>query len=169
MSAQEMLNSFLDQTVEAAELNTEYKLCPEIESAPAIIEDVTFNSGSRASKDGEAEEPWVSAQFKYKVDSQEAREELGRDTVIVSGSPLFLNFEKDGTLSVPNNQPLARMVKLCGIEIQGLSVRQIFECFKGQPVTVKVTHRALTKDKQPLLDEEGNQRYMAEVSGVGPA
>lgn len=169
-AAKELLDNFLDSTVETAELYTEYFLCPVFDSVPASIKEVEFNTGMAKSKNGEEEKPWFSVQFKYDIDSQEAREAVHRDTVTLPGRPIFLNLDKDGKIDPINNQTIARMIKMFGIDISGMSVRAIFDSFKGQYVTARVIHRELKdKDGNYLLDDEGKIRVAAEVSNIGPA
>lgn len=167
-ASEAFLNSFLEQTAEQGELNTEYFICPELEEAPANIVDYQLRSGMSASKDGEEEKPWVMLSFKWDVDDQSAREAVGRDNVHVYGQPIFLSITPDGKLDSVNNQSLGRLLKLFNTDITGMSMKEIFESFKGQRATVKIGHRALTmKDGSPLLDEAGEQRYSAEVVAVG--
>jgi len=168
MSSEALLASFLAATNEVAELNTEYLLCPELDSVPATIVDYQLKTGMSTAKDGEGEKPWYMLSFQYEVDSAEAREVMARDKVMVYGQPIFLAVEPDFSLHPTNNQGLGRLIKLFDIDMAGLSIKEIFEAFKGQYCSVKVGHRALSmKDKSPLLDDEGNQRYSAEVMAVG--
>lgn len=170
MSAENFLNSFLAQTNETAELNTEYFICPELEEAPATVSDYQLKSGMSKGKDGESERPWVALTLQWDINSPEAREATQRDTVKVYGQPVFLAITEQGQLDPVNNQALGRLYKLFGIDVSGLTIKEMLDCLKGQYASVKVKHRALiNKDKEPLLDDEGNQRYSAEVVAVGAA
>ena len=166
MSAANLLNSFLETANDEAEFNTEFLLCPEIESAPATLEKQSVRTGT-FTRDGE-ERQWAMLDLEWNVDSQEAREFLGRDKVIVRQT-VSLTLNDEGKLDQNNNQSLGRLFKLFEINRADFPhYGAMFEALIGQYAQVKVKHRALTqKDKSPLLDDEGNQRYAAEVVSVG--
>jgi hypothetical protein len=150
-------------TEEVGELSTEYLLCPEFDSVPATIFEVKFDEGSK--NNGEREVPWLSYTLRFEIDSEEARTALGRDKVFVSGNRNFIALTPSNQIDPNNNQQLARITKLFGLE--GKPFKELFDSLPGQYCAVKVKHRALTKDREPLLDEEGNQRYVSEVTSIG--
>ena len=166
MSAEALLNNFLDSSVaEGGELNTQYLLCPELDAAPASITKWDVKTGTFTDKGGE-ERQWAILQLTWNIDSEEARQATKRDEVTVNQS-VSLALTSEGKLDPDNNQALARLAKMFDLDI-GVSVRELFGSFIGQFGYVKVAHRALVnKQKEALLDEEGNQRYSAEVVGVG--
>lgn len=167
MSAQNLMNSFLDTANEEAEFSTEFLLCPEIDSAPATVKKWDWQAGTYTDKNTQEEKPWAILNLQWNVDSPEAREVVKRDEVIVRQS-VSLAITHDNKLDKDNNQALARLFKLFGIDPAGLTPKQIFDNFIGQYGYVKVQHRALiNKAKEPLLDDEGKQRYSAEVVAVG--
>lgn len=174
MGMENLLKDILNQTVETeneeGQLNSEYFICPELEDVPVTVKDYTFRSGTYTSKAGE-EKIWSSLTLQYDVDSQEAREEMKRDEVVVYGSSIFLSIDAETLkLDPDNNQSLARTLKIFGLSIEdGMTVAEIFESFKGGYCMGKVTHRAMENKDGPVLDEEGNQQYGAEVSAIGKA
>jgi hypothetical protein len=163
MSSESLLNSFMESTEAVGELSTEYLLCPELDSCPATIKEVKFDEGSK--NNGEKEVPWLAFTLRFNVDSEEAREVTGRDEVLVWGGRNFLALTPDNQIDPLNNQGLARLVKLFNLE--GLDFKELFDSFPGQYCSVKVKHRALSNKEGPILDEEGNQRFLAEVTAVG--
>ena len=168
MSAEALLNNFLDSAVsQTGELNTEYLLCPELDAAPASIEKWDVKTGTFTDKKTGEERQWAILQLTWNVDSPEAREVVKRDDVKV-GQSVSLSLTAEGRLDPDNNQALGRLCKLFDLEIGSMAVRELFNSMIGQFAYVKVAHRALVnKDKEALLDESGNQRYSAEVVGVG--
>lgn len=167
MSAEALLNNFLDSSVaEGGELNTQYLMCPELSAAPASITKWDVKTGTFTDKKTGEERQWAILQLTWNIDSEEAREATKRDEVNVNQS-VSLSLTSEGKLDTDNNQTLGRLAKMFDLDI-GTSVRDLFNSFIGQFAYVKVTHRALTnKAGEALLDEEGNQRYSAEVTGVG--
>lgn len=168
MSATELLNSFLEQTVDSAEMNTEYLLCPELEDVPVIVKKYQIRNGTSV-RDG-IEKPWFMMSLQYTIDSQEAREAVKRDEVTVYGQPIFLTVSEEGKLDMDNNQNLARTLKIFDIDIEGKTNKEIFDSFIGCYAIGKIAHSAMTdKNGEMMLDEEGNQRYRAEVTAIGKA
>lgn len=171
MSAENLLNSFLETTVETAELNSEFLLCPEMEDVPVTVKDSTFRIGTYVGKADGEEKIWANLSLQYVVDSAEAREAVKRDEVIVYGAPIFLTIDPETMqLDPDNNQALARTLKVFGLTVEpGMSVKEIFDSFIGGYCIAKITHRAMENKEGAILDEEGNQRYSAEVSAIGKA
>jgi len=168
MSASELLNSFMEQTVDSAEMNTEYLLCPEVEDVPVIVKDYQIRNGTSV-RDG-VERPWFMVSLQYTIDSQEAREAVKRDEVIVYGLPIFLTVSEEGKLDMDNNQSLARTLKIFDIDIEGKTNKEIFDSFIGCYAIGKVSHSLMVdKAGEAMLDEEGWQRYRAEVTAIGKA
>lgn len=166
MSAESLLNKALNASDESQEFNTDYLLCPELDSAFGTITDWTFNSGTWTDAE-QKERIWANLQLRWDVDSQEAREAIKRDKVIVS-QPIMLAITDEGELDRDNNQQFARLMKLFSIKASDYgTLKDLFDAFKHQTGYVKVKQRGLTnKSKEPLLDDEGNQKFVAEVVAV---
>ena len=166
MSAQDLMNSMLDATVENTEFESEFKTVPEIDSAFGQITKWDLKAGSSI-RDGE-ERPWARLELTWNVDSPEAREEIGRDEVNVK-QQIMLSFEPGTTsLSKTQNITLGRLIKLFDIEASELSTRELFDCFVGKQGTVKVGHVPMMKGKNdPMRDDDGNQIFRAEIVAVG--
>ena len=166
MSAANLLNRALNVD-NGEEFNTDYLLCPELDSAFGTISDIKFTSGTWTERDTQKERIWANLQLLWSIDSDEAREATKRDKVTVA-QPLMLNFTDEGDLDKTNNQPLARLLKMFSIQAsEHKDLQSLFNAFKHQTGYVKVKHRFLVnKEKEPLLDESGNQRVSAEVVAV---
>jgi hypothetical protein len=168
MSAANLMQSFLESTLDQAEYNDKTLICPELDSVPASIDKWDLQAGTFMDSSTQEEKPWAMLNLQWNVDSQEAREHCKRDKVIVRQT-VSLSLTPDNKLDKDNNQPLIRLCNMFKIDYKGSKPKAIFESFTGQFAYLKVRHRALiNKQKEPLLDEEGNQRYSAEVVGVGP-
>lgn len=168
MSATELLNNFLEQTVDSAEMNTEYLLCPELEDVPVIVKNYQIRNGTSV-RDG-VEKPWFMMNLQYTIDSQEARDTVKRDEVNVYGQSIFLTVSEDGKLDMDNNQSLARTLKIFNVDVEGKTNKEIFDSLIGCYAVGKVAHSAMTdKTGAAMLDEEGEQRYRAEVTAIGRA
>jgi len=168
MSAEALLEGFLQQTVDSAELNTEFLLCPELEGVPVTVKKWDIKTGTYNDKEG-VEKAYYNLTIQYIVDSEEARAELSRDEVVVYGSSVFLTVSEEGKLDLQNNQMLARTLRVFDCPVENLTNKEILDSLIGCYGVGKVTHRALSNKAGPLLDEEGNQRYSAEVSAIGKA
>ena len=167
MSAEQLVADFLATTVESSEMNTEYKLCPELEEAPLTVKGTELRAGTYQDSASGEERAWYSLSVEYSVDSPEAREEMGRDEVVVYGS-VFLTV-KDGELDMENNQQLAKLLKIFDINPTELTIQEIFDSLIGNYCVGKITHVAQMKKKEPVLDDEGNPKYNAEVTMVSAA
>ena len=166
MSAQELLTSFMDAEIGTEELNEEYFVCPELEDVPITVVDYDIRIGTYVDKATDEEKIWSNLILKFNVDSDEAREELKRDKVIVPGSPIFLRVnEETRQLDPDNNQPLAKLIKLFGLSMEaGATTQQLFESFKGCYCYGVIRQRdMINKDKEIVRDEEGNAKQVAEV------
>ena len=166
MSAESLLTKALNASGTDQEFNTEYLLCPEVDSAFGTITDWTFSSGTWTDEQ-QKERIWANLQLRWEIDSQEAREAIKRDKVIVS-QPIMLSITDDGELDKDNNQQLARLMKMFSIKASDhRQLKDLFDAFRHQTGYVKVKQRGLTnKAKEPLLDSEGNQKIVAEVVAV---
>lgn len=167
MSAENLLNSFLETTQDEGQFETEYKLCPELDAAPATVKKYDVKAGTYTNKQGE-EAAWCNLTLTWDVDSQEAREAIGRDEVNVRQA-IMLSFEKGTTkLSKTDNLALGRLLKIWDLDASGISLKDLLESLIGQYAVVKVAHRPMIgKDKAQLTDDEGNPRFAAEVVAVG--
>lgn len=163
MSTDTLIANLLDTVNETADGSTEYKLCPPV-SANATIKKWDLASGTRKSQNGETEEPWFSITFQWDIDSPEAREAIGRDTVLVSQNPIFITLNEQGHLSSGVNQNVAlwRLIQLFDIPTAGVSLRGIFDSFVGQYAFVQVEHRAYQNKSNETV-------YSANVTRVGAA
>lgn len=168
MSAEALLNTFLTETNDETAYESEYKLCPEIASAPAQIKKWDLKAGTYVDRNTQQEEVWARLQLSWTVDSPEAREAIGRDEVVIRQN-VMLSFERGTSrLDKNNNIALGRLFKLLDIDPVGLTNKEMFDCLVGKQAAVKVAHVALMKGKNdPMLDTEGNQVYSAEVTAVG--
>lgn len=161
MSAEQLMQDFLDADGATEALSEEYLLCPELEDAPLEVQSYKLDAGTYIDKKSGEEKAWVKLVLKYEVESAEARKALNRDVVIVSSRPMFLTMA-GGKLDVLNNQALARTVKVLGGTTQNLSLREILEGLVGCTCEGRITHEVMGT----LVDEEGNSRYNAEVTAI---
>lgn len=165
MSAEALLNKIMNTPAiqNDEEFNTEYALCPELDSAFGTVKDWKFTNGTWVDQEGK-ERIWANLQLRWEIDSDEARASMKKDIVIVPQT-IMLSITENGELDKDNNQQFARLMKL--FSIKPSEHANLFDAFKHQNGWVKVAHRALqNKAKEPLLDDEGNQRYVAEVVAV---
>ena len=170
MSAEQLMADFLATEGAEEELSLEYPLCPELEDVPVTVQKHQFRMGTYIVKEGYPdageERIWANLSLQFLVDSDEAREAIKRDEVILFGSSIRISI-KDGKLDPNNNQALARTLKVFGLTSTELSMQELFDSFTGTSAIGKITHRALENKEGAILDEEGNQRYGAEVSALG--
>jgi hypothetical protein len=159
-AAQDLLNNFLDTVNDSVELESERVLCPEID-CNMTIKKVDLASGTSKSKDGEGERPWFAATIQYEIDSQEAREATGRDSVVVFGRPMYLNFLETGGLDPKNNIELGKLVKVLGLDTN-VSTRDLLNSLQGQYLAGSVKHRTISR-------KDGEQVTVANAYPVGPA
>jgi hypothetical protein len=165
--SEELVNSFLDAVNDDSAMNTEYLVCPELESAPATVEKIEVNVGTYTDKKTQQERKWANLQLVWDIDSEEARQVVKRDKVSVRQT-IMLAFNKDETaLDNDNNQTLGRLLKMFDIDKAGKTNGQLFESFVGRFAYVKVVQRHIqNKEKELQYDGEGNPRMMPEVVAV---
>lgn len=159
----EALSSFLNQVVED-QIEDKYILVPECE-AVATVKDYTFLEGVGTSPDGETEQPWFILLINFELDSEEAREVTNRDDVLVSSNH-FLRQNAQGGLDVRGNVQLGRFLKVLGVESAGRTAIQIFDDLAGRSCNAKVKHVVRRKDKEDVLDEEGNPVVDARITAI---
>lgn len=142
MSAKELMNDFLDTVNDTvSELADEVTLLPDGLECNATIAKLELQSGMAKSKDGESERPWFGFQLQFELDSQEAREALGRDKVVRFGRTTYLNFDENRQLAPRDNVELGKLLKICEISPQGLSTRALLDSLVGQYVRIRSVHR----------------------------
>lgn len=165
--SEELVNSFLDAVNDDSAMNTEYLICPELESAPATVDKIEVSVGTYIDKKTQQEKKWANLQLVWDIDSEEAREATKRDKVSVRQT-IMLAFNKDETaLDNDNNVVLGRLLKMFEIDKAGKTNGQLFESFVGRFAYVKVVHRQiLNKEKEIQYDADGNPRMMPEVVAV---
>lgn len=135
------LNDLLNSVVNADEMETDYRTCPEVE-ANATIKKVSLRSGTSVKMVGPSNSAglWVSMAILWEVDSEEARKEMKRDDVVVP-QDIFLTV-KDGAEGTPiidaaNNQTVAALIKLFDLEGE-MTLQEIIDSFQGQLAFVRV-------------------------------
>lgn len=143
--ADSALDSFLNTVSDTTDMAETKKLCPEIDATGATIEKVQIDTGIIGKGEREGQ-PWFSMTFRWDIDSEEAREELGRDTVIVYGDRIFLSVDENQQIRKDDNPDLAKLLKMFEIDSEGLTNAELFDSFLGQFATVQVTHE-LVEDK----------------------
>lgn len=165
MSAENLLNDFLTKATEEGELNSEYFLCPEFDKVSLEVKDWEVKAGTSTKNAENVEKPWAMLILRYKVDSEEARQKVKRDEVLVKSKPVFLSVNDDLTLNLDSNQQLARTLKIFELEMQG-TLQELFDSFIGCYVEGQITHRPMENKEGVVLDEEGNTIYIAEVNKI---
>ena len=142
MSANDLINSFLNVVNETSEFETERQLLPKDFECNGSIVKYQLNAGTAKSADGSEERPWCSVTFEWELDSPDLREQMGRDKVVGFGRPLYLNFLPTGGLHPRENVELAKMAMLSSINMGKLTVREILDSFIGQYLKVRILHRS---------------------------
>ena len=154
----DVLNQLLDSVVNPEEMETEFRVCPEIE-ANATIKKAEIKTGTseKMVSDNNAQGIWANLRILWEIDSEEARQEMQRDDVVVPQS-IFLKVCDDDAgnpqLDFVNNQEVARLLKM--FELEGeMTLQEILDSLAGQLAFVKVEHRPY------------NDQVFAEVTQVG--
>ena len=171
MTSEELLASFAQAAPEGQTLETEYKLCPEFESATLRVKKAEITAPKLSAK-GEQSRYWAQLRITYVVDEEEAREAMMRDEATINHS-VMITCLPSGQFDWNNNQRLGRFLLSHGVDVKSGNPITWAEDLVGRSVKGKIIH-APAMDKNPdtgvydlaRVDDEGEQVYNAEVSAV---